>query len=246
MQAEISTRLSLAVLDVLLCGLVDQPRNMRIFEDVGGLAAIVRVLKDKSVSQTVRYVSLTLPRITDNRDSRTESLALAGSRSSRSCSFTSCQKRTRVQLLLPKLARPTPRPVHLSPRLGAPSQKFSHTQSNCPACFPARPISSRKRRSSRSLVARHLAVHWEPIPPRPLRERCRPRERPGLWNEPLAVRANGCSNPLPDVLRLTVQFLSALVPLSLRKVARQSPIGTRRSEEDRPHAPGRYPPRPDL
>ncbi|GAA5979299.1 hypothetical protein JCM10908_002871 [Rhodotorula pacifica] len=48
------TQLSLAVLDVLLCGLVDRPKNMRVFEDVGGLAAIVRVLKDKTVAQSVR------------------------------------------------------------------------------------------------------------------------------------------------------------------------------------------------
>ncbi|GAA5885048.1 hypothetical protein JCM3774_003458 [Rhodotorula dairenensis] len=53
-QVELCTRLSLAVLDVLLCGLVDRPENMRTFENVGGLAAIVKVLKDKTVSQNVR------------------------------------------------------------------------------------------------------------------------------------------------------------------------------------------------
>ncbi|GAA5969004.1 hypothetical protein JCM8115_000274 [Rhodotorula mucilaginosa] len=53
-QAELPTQLALAVLDTLLCGLVDHPKNMRTFESVGGLGAIVRVLKDKSVSQAVR------------------------------------------------------------------------------------------------------------------------------------------------------------------------------------------------
>ncbi|ORY80762.1 cell division control protein 14, SIN component-domain-containing protein [Leucosporidium creatinivorum] len=48
------TALSLVALDTLLCALVDRPKNMRVFEQVGGLAGIVKVLKDKSVAQVVR------------------------------------------------------------------------------------------------------------------------------------------------------------------------------------------------
>ncbi|KAK4705931.1 hypothetical protein P7C70_g254, partial [Phenoliferia sp. Uapishka_3] len=48
------TSLALMSLDTLLCALVDRPRNMRAFESVGGLAAIVKVLKDKTVAQPVR------------------------------------------------------------------------------------------------------------------------------------------------------------------------------------------------
>lgn len=58
--AEIATQVSLAALDALLCGLVDRPKNMRAFEAVGGLGAIVRVLKDKGVAQSVRCVLLML------------------------------------------------------------------------------------------------------------------------------------------------------------------------------------------
>ncbi|GAA6020383.1 hypothetical protein JCM8202_000045 [Rhodotorula sphaerocarpa] len=51
---DVQTQLAIAVLDTLLCGLVDRPRNTRAFEATNGLAAIVRVLKDKSVAQNVR------------------------------------------------------------------------------------------------------------------------------------------------------------------------------------------------
>lgn len=50
------TALSLIALDTLLCALVDRPKNMRVFEQAGGLAGIVKVLKDKSVAQVVRRV----------------------------------------------------------------------------------------------------------------------------------------------------------------------------------------------
>ncbi|BGP37257.1 hypothetical protein JCM10449v2_001162 [Rhodotorula kratochvilovae] len=49
-----SPNLAQAALDALLCALVDRPGNLRVFEDIGGLAAIVKVLKDKSVAQPVR------------------------------------------------------------------------------------------------------------------------------------------------------------------------------------------------
>ncbi|BGO97252.1 hypothetical protein JCM10021v2_000895 [Rhodotorula toruloides] len=48
------TQLALAALDTLLCALVDRPKNMRKFEEIGGLPAIVKVLKDKNVPQAVR------------------------------------------------------------------------------------------------------------------------------------------------------------------------------------------------
>ncbi|GAA6038475.1 hypothetical protein JCM8097_004585 [Rhodosporidiobolus ruineniae] len=47
-------QLALAALDTLLCALVDRPENMRIFEEIGGLASAVKILKDKAVSQVVR------------------------------------------------------------------------------------------------------------------------------------------------------------------------------------------------
>ncbi|KAL8291950.1 hypothetical protein RQP46_002208 [Phenoliferia psychrophenolica] len=50
--------LALTALDTLLCALVDRPRNMRAFEAVGGLGAIVKVLKDKSVAQVVRIKAI--------------------------------------------------------------------------------------------------------------------------------------------------------------------------------------------
>ncbi|GAA6057716.1 hypothetical protein JCM3770_002659 [Rhodotorula araucariae] len=49
-----NTQLALAALDALLCALVDRPKNLRVFEDIGGLTIIVKVLKDKSVAQPVR------------------------------------------------------------------------------------------------------------------------------------------------------------------------------------------------
>ncbi|BGP29543.1 hypothetical protein JCM10296v2_001282 [Rhodotorula toruloides] len=49
-----TTQLALAALDTLLCALVDRPKNMRKFEEIGGLSAIVKVLKDKNVPQAVR------------------------------------------------------------------------------------------------------------------------------------------------------------------------------------------------
>ncbi|GAA5862588.1 hypothetical protein JCM8547_002116 [Rhodosporidiobolus lusitaniae] len=49
-----ATVLALAALDALLCALVDRPKNMRVFEEIGGLATIVKILKDKSVAQVVR------------------------------------------------------------------------------------------------------------------------------------------------------------------------------------------------
>ncbi|BGP05494.1 hypothetical protein JCM10049v2_001300 [Rhodotorula toruloides] len=49
-----TTQLALAALDTLLCALVDRPKNMRKFEENGGLSAIVKVLKDKNVPQAVR------------------------------------------------------------------------------------------------------------------------------------------------------------------------------------------------
>lgn len=53
---DVKTQVAIAVLDALLCGLVDRPRNTRAFEAANGLAAIVRVLKDKSIAQNVRSV----------------------------------------------------------------------------------------------------------------------------------------------------------------------------------------------
>ncbi|KPV76995.1 uncharacterized protein RHOBADRAFT_51965 [Rhodotorula graminis WP1] len=49
-----ATHLALAALDVVLCALVDRPANVRVFEDLDGLAHLVRVLKDKAVAQPVR------------------------------------------------------------------------------------------------------------------------------------------------------------------------------------------------
>jgi hypothetical protein len=51
-----ATQLALAALDTLLCALVDRPKNMRMFEQIGGLDNIVKILKDKSVAQVVRRV----------------------------------------------------------------------------------------------------------------------------------------------------------------------------------------------
>ncbi|GAA5912883.1 hypothetical protein JCM6882_009505 [Rhodosporidiobolus microsporus] len=49
-----ATQLALATLDTLLCALVDRPKTMRTFEELGGLDAAVKILKDKSASQVVR------------------------------------------------------------------------------------------------------------------------------------------------------------------------------------------------
>lgn len=50
------TALAMSALNTLLCALVDRPRNVRAFERAEGLAGIVKVLKDKSVAQVVRFV----------------------------------------------------------------------------------------------------------------------------------------------------------------------------------------------
>ncbi|GAA6061753.1 hypothetical protein JCM10212_000733 [Sporobolomyces blumeae] len=52
--ASTGQHLAIAALDTLLCALVDRPKNMRAFEEMGGLASIVRVLKDKGAAQPVR------------------------------------------------------------------------------------------------------------------------------------------------------------------------------------------------
>ncbi|GAA5948983.1 hypothetical protein JCM21900_003161 [Sporobolomyces salmonicolor] len=49
-----AVQLALAALDTLLCALVDRPKNMRAFEEIGGLSSIVKVLKDRNVAQVVR------------------------------------------------------------------------------------------------------------------------------------------------------------------------------------------------
>ncbi|GAA5902823.1 hypothetical protein JCM5296_002890 [Sporobolomyces johnsonii] len=49
-----AVHLALAALDTLLCALVDRPKNMRAFEEIGGLTSIVKVLKDRNVAQVVR------------------------------------------------------------------------------------------------------------------------------------------------------------------------------------------------
>jgi alpha-D-ribose 1-methylphosphonate 5-triphosphate diphosphatase PhnM len=50
-----SQKLAISALDTLLCALVDRPKNMRAFEESGGLESIVQVLKDRNVAQQVRY-----------------------------------------------------------------------------------------------------------------------------------------------------------------------------------------------
>ncbi|GAA5998232.1 uncharacterized protein JCM10292_001060 [Rhodotorula paludigena] len=55
-----TTPLALAVLDTLLCTLVDRPKNMRVFEELDGLAAVVKVLKDKSAEHVVRIKAIEL------------------------------------------------------------------------------------------------------------------------------------------------------------------------------------------
>ncbi|POY70841.1 hypothetical protein BMF94_6254 [Rhodotorula taiwanensis] len=92
--AEIATQVSLAALDALLCGLVDRPKNMRAFEAVGGLGAIVRVLKDKGVAQSVRIKVIELlfyylmpeanPAQPDTRPSTSSDMSFASSTSSTS------------------------------------------------------------------------------------------------------------------------------------------------------------------
>ena len=53
-------QLAIAALDTLLCALVDRPKNMRAFEELGGLTSIVKVLKDRHVAQPVRFVKVFL------------------------------------------------------------------------------------------------------------------------------------------------------------------------------------------
>lgn len=54
----VEQQLAIAALDTLLCALVDRPKNMRAFEELGGLTSIVKVLKDRHVAQPVRFVKL--------------------------------------------------------------------------------------------------------------------------------------------------------------------------------------------
>ncbi|KAM0749642.1 hypothetical protein T439DRAFT_35837 [Meredithblackwellia eburnea MCA 4105] len=80
--------LALAALNTLLCALVDRPRNLRTFEDVGGLSAIVKVLKDKTVAQPARIKAIEvlyyylLPERPSQRESRSSSRASTSSTSS--------------------------------------------------------------------------------------------------------------------------------------------------------------------
>lgn len=48
-------------LDLLFCVLVDTPTNARIFEELGGLEAVTRLLKGTGVLREVRYAIFCLP-----------------------------------------------------------------------------------------------------------------------------------------------------------------------------------------
>lgn len=51
-----SPSLSLSALDTILAALADRPRNIRAFEDIGGLAEVVKLLRAKHASKAVRCV----------------------------------------------------------------------------------------------------------------------------------------------------------------------------------------------
>lgn len=190
-QAELPTQLALAVLDTLLCGLVDHPKNMRTFESVGGLGAIVRVLKDKSVSQAVRCVEVVLLTSCLKRSPRSHRhcTAPAGSRSSRCSSFTSCRKR-----LLPR--RPPPistRSQHRTQRLRPSTRTSWPTLSSFPTSSPAQPTLFPKRPSNRAFV------HHRPLPlardervPLSRRARVLPPAPLDCQSAPILVRVTGC------------------------------------------------------
>lgn len=48
--------LAATLLDTLFCALADSPANLRVFEDAGGLEAVMKVLKTKGVRKDVRCV----------------------------------------------------------------------------------------------------------------------------------------------------------------------------------------------
>lgn len=48
--------LPLLVLDTILCGLADQPDNIRAFEQVGGVAEVVKLLRSKQIGKAIRSV----------------------------------------------------------------------------------------------------------------------------------------------------------------------------------------------
>lgn len=56
-----SLSLSSAVLDTLLCILVDSSPALRVFEDVNGVQYIVKILKRAGTPREVRYVQLSSP-----------------------------------------------------------------------------------------------------------------------------------------------------------------------------------------
>lgn len=52
--------LPVLVLDTILCGLADHPENIRAFEQCGGVAEVVRLLKSKQVGKSTRCARWTL------------------------------------------------------------------------------------------------------------------------------------------------------------------------------------------
>ena len=49
-----SPSLALSALDTILAALADRPRNIRAFEEIGGLAEVVKLLRAKHASKAVR------------------------------------------------------------------------------------------------------------------------------------------------------------------------------------------------
>ncbi|GAA5901968.1 uncharacterized protein JCM6883_000453 [Sporobolomyces salmoneus] len=181
---EAQQRLAIAALDTLLCALVDRPKNMRAFEESGGLETIVKVLKDRNVAQPVRikiieilyYYLLPETELSRSHGSTPSSTYSAGSYPSSAESLSSLSSTAFTHSRLPAMlantvndfvpqtpTKPKPASQHhrsnsLSDREQGPSPAYSRDPS--PSRTPQRPRGLRHKRSQ-SL----LAFPTQPAPP---------------------------------------------------------------------------------
>ncbi|GAA5973726.1 hypothetical protein JCM11641_005102 [Rhodosporidiobolus odoratus] len=131
-EAAAANQLALAALDTLLCALVDRPKNMRVFEELGGLDQIVKVLKDKGAAQVVRIKVIELLYFyllpEQSRTTADPSLSASVSSAATSSTLNSQMLASDLPNLLASAADFVPQTPH-RPRTHAPSQTRSSKES---------------------------------------------------------------------------------------------------------------------
>ncbi|KWU41446.1 hypothetical protein RHOSPDRAFT_36981 [Rhodotorula sp. JG-1b] len=182
--AEQPTQLALVVLDTLLCGLVDQPKNMRTFESAGGLGAIREVPALMSPSDGIYRIKVIemlffylMPEITPTESSSSDLNPLAASHAATSTLDSNV------------LAHPEQLPDLLSGAADFIPQTPVKSRGRRPAS------SSRERRESPAQSSREGSPTRSPRPSK------RADPRPSDWlleNATSSARPNGGQSDTPE------------------------------------------------